>query len=170
MYIKMSFLEANVVIPQTWNGLIVGFPEGIQPGIVERLPADTAANQPVNIKDFDSENATDDVISADSTSTQEYIGKTYDYYYDCHELNIDVVKKGLEIFLADYAGNIDAKLADDRYPEVHPAIELLEQSLTKAACLLSPKLSKSVHRFINTLQESSMEKNKLEYLPPSTGF
>lgn len=170
MYIKMSFMEAIVIVPDCWAGLIVGFPEGFQPGIIETLPADTAARQPVNIKNFDAENATNDVISADSTSTQEYIGKTYDYYYDCHELNIDVIKKGLEIFLADYAGNIDAKLADDRYPEVHPAIELLEQSLTKAACLLSPKLSKSVHRFINTLQEHSTEENKLEYLPPSTGF
>lgn len=167
MYIKLSFIQGSMIIPGSWDRLIVAFPDGFKPTIIDKLPPDTLSNEPVNIKNVDhNQNGLDD----SSARTKEYLEVTYDYYYDCSNLSKDVAKVGLKLFLKEYAGNVDAKVATLLYPEVHPAIELLKQSLAQASCLLSPKISNSVHRFIITPPASHTDENKFIHLPPSTGF
>ncbi len=166
MYIKMTFTQAIIIIPGSWNKLIVAIPENIKPVIINQLPHGISANQPVNIQNLDHDQKG---LDDSSPGTKEYLEKTYDYYYDCGELHKDIVKTGLKIFLMDYEGNLEAKVASDQYPVIHPAIELLKQSLTKAACLLSPKWSSSPHRFMVT-QDSKEDEIKWEYLVPSSNY
>lgn len=127
MYIKMSFSDEFVIVPATWEGLVVAMDEGTYPEILDELPENIKANQPSNIRYFD----TGELLTLEDwkneNKNQGYHAKKYDYYYDCGTMSAAEIKQGITEFMKKYADNLDARLAGNGYPEMNPAFELLKR-------------------------------------------
>lgn len=165
MYIKMSFTELEIIVKNYPTKLAVLFSEGSHPIIVDQLPEDIEANKPVNIMQHDS----DDDSLDDHHWTQEHTRKSYDYYYDCGDFSKNHIENALLIFNMAYESNFAAKFPGDRYPEIHPAIQLLKQALTEApfAYKHTPKQRHSFFQQDEISHEESNDHSEDEYLSNS---
>lgn len=96
MYIKLSFAQCVVIVPQCWGGLVIGLEA--KPEIVDTLPLGIAANLPV-----------DEI----STSLHHEEDKKYNYYFDCGTSSKEQVKNALKSFEQHYKGQLASTIAGE---------------------------------------------------------
>jgi hypothetical protein len=126
MYIKMSFNEAVVIIPQCWSGILVTMDKGTAPEILDQLPENIKANQPSNIKYLESGKSITLEEWAREDDGRNYKEKKYDYYYDCGVMTRDEIMNGIDQFMQRNESNMKTSVADEGYPMINPAFEILK--------------------------------------------
>jgi hypothetical protein len=175
-YVKLTFLEEVVIVPQCWGGLIVS---AQQTKMTDSLPENVKANEQVNKKKiiYDGENNTykiepdKNIESKKEAEAEKFDGDymvTYQYYFDCGNADKAQVEHAIKLFKYDYSKNQDMHgaitfVADESYmsnPIINnPIIKSLEKAMKEAryhvSALSKPKLSFKDNLSFDDLDELS---------------
>lgn len=118
MYIKLSFHEEIVIVPQCWGGLVLSL--STKPQIVDQLPLHIQTNKRVNERP-----------NRDSNKTN-FVPSDYDYYLNCGTTDLAIIQKALDLFDQRFKGKPAGMIVDESYPKTNPIISKLETDLHRA--------------------------------------